>query len=164
MSLKVKALVSLALAACFAAFYAWVGIAALEFGRVSRVLPMVIGIAGGLSALLYAVLQITAIRRISAGEEEPQDGATSTIEKEDQRGDEVKRAIRYMSWLIGFALAFLYIHWMVAIVAFLTGFLRFENRDSWLVSVVTSIVVLVVMFLLADVFDLAFPRDITFRF
>ena len=107
------------------AAFAAAGLAALEFSRLARHLPLFVSVAGAALAAASLVRDVLSVRR--DGGRSLRFGEAEGAAEEAERPIPARETLRHLAWIAGFAALIWIASLPVAVALFLAAFLRVEG-------------------------------------
>lgn len=117
-------------------------ILSINFSAGAKMLPLLCGISA--SIMMVFLLLITSSSKIARWYQKFEDKSVSSTEVSDRQGR--KREISVVTWFSGCIVAIYFLGYMTGVTLLLFLFLRIWGKESWLLSLLTSAVVMGVVY------------------
>lgn len=130
---------------------------AFKYSTGARVLPLLSGIAA--AAMMGVIVLMAFSSRMASWYEKFE--AKDILSKVMMSRDEKKREISVVAWFTGCTFIIYLLGFMVGIPVFLFLFLKIWGKESWVLSLVTAVVVLgVIYFSFVDILNVPLHKGI----
>jgi len=124
----------------------------------ARLYPWAIGIPMLILAIIQVILDLKGVKAKQSTDAAPVD---FQFTKEIEPAIAKKRAITMFAWLFGFFIAILLVGFSIAIPLMMFTYMRFQGKESWVLSLVLTVIAFTCYYLLfVRVLNLPFPEGL----
>ncbi len=135
------------------------------FHRLAMYFPFAVSVIGLILSGVYVLKLVVTRRRVDAESSSSESGAgpvgpESTAEFSGDAVSEIRKALPYLAWFIGYILLISLVGVVVASALFLAAFLLREARMRWWGVLISVVSTLVILFAFSSVMRLYWPRNL----
>jgi hypothetical protein len=132
-----------------------------EWRMQARLYPWAIGIPMLILAAIQVILDLKGVKTKQSTDGAPPTPMDFQFTKEIEPAIAKKRAITMFAWLFGFFIAILLVGFSIAIPLMMFTYMRFQGKESWVLSLVLTVIAFTCYYLLfVKVLNLPFPEGL----